>query len=277
MSISRSLGWKVTLAAGGLLAVSSALSIHALWRTRAEQDARIARLEAGNRRLASRNEMLEREAAGLAQRSAAPQEEPRPESPHGKNAGDVNALERAKLLIQFRDQMMNANRTVESLQNRLQELQFSLEKAAEENKRLAASEADLKEKVAVNSRVIEAVQTELKGKQNRVAELDAANRRLSDENRTRADKLAELPRALQELEQINRRREGYLTGILRRYRDITDQYRAVSARLDRDNSASGISELGGIQNTISMAEEDLRQLAALNAQAVRFQQKLSAK
>src|SRR5690242_10713080 len=114
MPITRSLGWKVALAAAGLLVVASGLAIHALWRTRAEQDARISRLEAGNRQLASRNGTLEREVAGLRQSSAAPQGEPRPESPHDTNPGEVNALERAKLLIQFREQMMNANRTVES-------------------------------------------------------------------------------------------------------------------------------------------------------------------
>lgn len=117
----------------------------------------------------------------------------------------------------------------------------------------------------------------MKGKDERLADLEAANRRLREDNRASADKIAQIPRYLRELEEINRRREGYLSNILRRYKDITDQYRALSARLDRDSTAPGASELGAIQNTISMTEEDLRQLASLNSQASRVQQKIAGK
>jgi chromosome segregation ATPase len=276
MPLARSFGWKLALVAAGLLLIASGLAIFGLWRTRTEQAAQLARLANDNRLLQARTQTLERAAAALRQGLPAPPE-PRLEAQHDLKSAHLNALDQAKLLIQFRDQLAAANRSVESLQTRLQEVQYSLEKVTEENKRLASSESELKERVGVANRILEAVQTELKGKENRLAELDASYRRLRDENRANADKAVRIPRALQELEQINRRREGYLADILRRYHDITDQYRSLASRLDRENSAPGASELTGIQNAISMTEEDLRQLSALNAQAARIQQKLSGK
>ncbi|HVX64995.1 MAG TPA: hypothetical protein VHA11_00260 [Bryobacteraceae bacterium] len=276
MPIARSLGWKLALLAAALLLVVSGIAIVGLWRTRTDQAARLSRLESDNRLLSARTQAAER-AAALRQGLPLPAGGGRTETQRDTRAGNVNALDQAKMLIQFREQLATANRSVESLQTRLQEVQFTLEKVTEENKRLASSEADLKERVGAANRVLEAVQTELKGKDNRLAELDAAYRRLRDENRVNADKAAQVPKALQEFEQINRRREGVLTSILRRYHDITDQYRSLAARLDRETSAPGASELGGIQNAISMTEEDLRQLSALNAQAIRLRQKLSGK
>lgn len=277
MPLARNLGWKLALLAAALLLVASGVAIFGLWRTRTEQTARLSRLEADNRLLQARAQMAERAAAALRQGIPVPAGEPRLETQRDSKTGNINALDQAKMLIQFREQLAAANRSVESLQTRLQEVQFTLEKVTEENKRLASSESDLKERVGAANRVLEAVQTELKGKDNRLAELDAAYRRVRDESRVNADKASQVPRALQELEQINRRREGVLTSILRRYHEITDQYRSLAARLDRETSAPGASELGGIQNAISMTEEDLRQLSNLNAQAIRIQQKLSGK
>jgi hypothetical protein len=56
--------------------------------------------------------------------------------------------------------------------------------------------------------------------------------------------------------------------MLRRYKDVTEQYRALSARLDNPPDTSRI------QDSIALAEEDMRQLAGLNAQASRLQQRI---
>lgn len=277
MPLARSFGWKLALAAAGLLLVVCGVTIFGLWRTRSEQAAALARIERDNRLLQERARTLESSAAALRQGLPAPPEGPHIESQPDLRPSRANALEQAKLLIQFREHLAAANHSVESLQAKLQETQYALEKVSEENKRVSASETELKERIGAANRVLESVQTELKGKENRIAELDTAYRMLRDENRTNAEKAAQVPRALQELEQINRRRDTYLTGILRRYHDITEQYRSLASRLDRENSGPGSSELGAIQNAISMTDEDMRQLSALNAQAVRIQQKLSGK
>ncbi|MGE5647941.1 MAG: hypothetical protein ACM336_19360 [Acidobacteriota bacterium] len=245
-----------------------------LVRTRSSQGALLAKLEAENRSLRAQSAALSQETEELRRRLAAQSGEPQPAVARGGQPVPGDSLEHAKMLIQFREQLQAANKSIEGLQIRIQEMQYTIEKAAEENKRLSASESELKEKVAASNRVLEAVQAEMKGKEGRLADLEAANRRLRDENRASSDKIAQIPRQLRELEEINRRRESYLSNILRRYRDVTDQYRSLASRLDRENPGPGSNELGAIQNTISMAEEDLRQLASLNSQAARVQQKI---
>jgi hypothetical protein len=96
----------------------------------------------------------------------------------------------------------------------------------------------------------------------------ATNNQLLAENRKYADRIARLPGALTELEELNRRREAHVSNILRRYRDIADQYRAVPSGAEQS------AELARVSNAIQMAEEDVRQLGALNAQAARIQQRL---
>jgi len=269
----RTLLFRVALALALLSAAAAAIAIQGLLRSRAEQAARLGKVETDNRELRARAENLAHELESLRQSIPSQPAPSEPASAQERKPG-VDALEQAKMLIQFRDKLATANRSIDSLQARIQELEYTVEKTSEENKRLAASEGDLKEKQAATSRVLEAVSAELKGKDDRMTELEAASRRLREENRASAEKLAQLPKTLRDLEEINRRREQYLNTILRRYRDVTDQYRALAARLE--NSASG-AELAGIQNAIAMTEEDLRQLATLNAQATRIQQKLASR
>lgn len=73
--------------------------------------------------------------------------------------------------------------------------------------------------------------------------------------------------------------------ILGRYRDITEQYRALANLFDNRRGAEGTPgsatvnpgpELARIQSTVGMAEEDLRQLNGLNAQALQLQKRLQA-
>ncbi len=92
---------------------------------------------------------------------------------------------------------------------------------------------------------------------------------------------AELGRVVADLQELDRRRDAYLTSIARRYHDITSQFRAMSGMLDssRDPNASALSgaALTRIQNAISLADDDLRQLNELNAQARQLEKKLAKK
>jgi DNA repair exonuclease SbcCD ATPase subunit len=256
---------------------AAATVAYGLLRIRDNQGARVAGLESENRELRARSETLSREADALRRGLAAPPGEPHPEMRREQSSAPVTSLEQAKMLIQFREQLTAANKSADSLQGRIQELEYTLEKTTKENQRLAASEAEFKEKAAAANRVLDALNAQMRGTEERLAEADASNRRLRDDSRAAADKAAQVPRLLRDLDEINRRREGYVSNILRRYRDITDRYRTIASRLDRDNSAPGASELGSIQNAISMTDEDLRQLGSLTAQAARIQQKVTAK
>ena len=86
---------------------------------------------------------------------------------------------------------------------------------------------------------------------------------------------------LRELDDIARRRDTYLSNLQRKYRDVNDQLRSLSARLDRyrdSNSAPSFStDLPRLQSLVQGAEEDLRQVQSLNAQAQRLSQRLQPK
>jgi hypothetical protein len=77
-----------------------------------------------------------------------------------------------------------------------------------------------------------------------------------------------------------------LNSLLSRYKEVTEQYRAFASILENRRGPEGTPganisiagpELSRIQNTLTLAEEDLRQLNALNAQALRIQKKLPIK
>jgi hypothetical protein len=110
--------------------------------------------------------------------------------------------------------------------------------------------------------------------------LEAANARLKEDAAAGKQSAVLTQQAVSDLESLFRRREMYLNNILRRYKEITEQYRAMSGVRDsRDGQAAPVSstEISRIQNTIALAEEDLKQIYALNAQAQRLQRKLPIK
>ncbi len=257
--------WKPSLwpALMGVLALAGALAAWHISFVRRES-ARMATLEAENRELRARAEQA-------ARRLQAP---PQPQQPAPAIRAEPREMrgeadiENTRLLIQLREKLAAANGSIHALDTRVRELEAAVEKAAEENRRLAASDADLKETLAATNRVLDAVRAELKGKDERLTHLMTTNTRLLEENRAQAGKVAAIPPLLRDLEELNRRREVYLNNLLRRYRDLTEQYRSLAGREDRPD------ELARIQNAVSMADEDLRQLSSLNAQAARLQQRL---
>jgi uncharacterized protein YoxC len=185
-------------------------------------------------------------------------------------------LEPARLAIQLRDNLREANSTIAELEMRIGTLEEKLRTTATENQRLSAEEQELRERVDSTVRLVGAVQTELKSRDQRLLQLELANRNLRESSASASERAARAAQAVGEVEEIGRRRETYLANILRRFRELTDQYRAVASRLDnpRENSAPAPGELSRIQTAVSMAEEDLKQITSLNAQAARAQAKL---
>ena len=112
-----------------------------------------------------------------------------------------------------------------------------------------------------------------------MAALEAERTKLRGENSEGSDRTAEFRRAASSLQDLDQRRDVYLTSIMRRYRDITSQFRAMSGMLDssRNPNPGGFNSeaLARIQNTISLADDDLRQLSDLNAQARQLEKKLA--
>jgi hypothetical protein len=83
------------------------------------------------------------------------------------------------------------------------------------------------------------------------------------------------------LQDMDRRRDVYLTSILRRYRDITDEFRAMSSMMDTSHDASSSAcsgaALSRIQSAVTSAEDDLRQLNDLSARTQKLEKQLLKK
>ena len=199
---------------------------------------------------------------------------PRPVAPPARPA-PPRAEESTEATQSLRENYVAAAAAADQLRQRITELETTVGKISQENQRLAASEKEVYEKLNVALREIESARGQVKSSGERAERIETSYRTLREESRQSAERIAQLTQWSRELEDVNRRRETYLNNILRRYREVTEQYRSLSSRLERPRDAAGPApgELSRIQNAISMAEDDLRQLQSLNAQAATLDRK----
>jgi chromosome segregation ATPase len=124
-------------------------------------------------------------------------------------------------------------------------------------------------------------QAESQASRQRVAVFEADIAKLKNTVSEYSTANAEMADVVADLQELDRRRDTYLTSIMRRYRDITIQFRTMSGVLNssRDANCNALSgaALTNIQNTVSLSDDDLRQLNELNTQARQLENKLARK
>jgi chromosome segregation ATPase len=181
------------------------------------------------------------------------------------------------------------NLELEEAQTNIKDLQAQLSNSNDEHEKALASANELRQKELADwqsqidavKQDLESSQAELQASRLRVASLAAENTKMKNDNSSGSAREAEILRVVAQLQDLDSRRDAYLTSIMRRYRDITNQFRAMSGMLDssRDPKSSPLSdaELTSIQNAVSSADDDLRQLTELNAQARQLEKKLGKK
>jgi chromosome segregation ATPase len=115
----------------------------------------------------------------------------------------------------------------------------------------------------------------------RAAVLEADNSQLKTDSSTVNARAADVAKIISSLQDLERRRDVYLTSILRRYRDITDEFRAMSSIMDTSHdpgsSACSGAALSRIQSAVTSAEDDMRQMNELNARSQKLQKQLLKK
>ncbi len=150
---------------------------------------------------------------------------------------------------------------------------------ASANERFTTAQNDYNAHFDELTRQLQTAQNEAQSARQHLADFQAAADKLKSTQSSAAAQLAESTRLLATLQDLNRRRDGYISSILRRYRDLTEQFRAMSGVLaaSRDQNSSALSESGltRIQSAISQADDDLRQLNELNARALQVEKKLA--
>lgn len=186
--------------------------------------------------------------------------------------------ELVRLLAEKDEKLSAASKELEQLRGQAEEFEQKVRTLTEETQKLTASEREARDQLDTARRLTEALQTEMKGKNAQAMRVEIANQQLrqkEDESRQRISKLLKLA---EEADDLYRRREMYLSNILRRYREVTDLYRMLNQQFanPRDGAAPANNDLSRVQNAIYQAEDDMRQLQSLNSQAARIQKELSA-
>jgi predicted nuclease with TOPRIM domain len=272
--------WLPWLAAGIIL-LAGAISLTWQWRKGAQQAARLAQLAAENQQLRARLEAATRISPEPRPAREAPRAEEHASVQKGTEPlGTAESATTALTIQGLQDNLTQANASITALQSQIQDLQAQMEKVTAQNKRLSASTEELNDKLAGAGRETSALEQQIKTRNDRVAQLEIANQKLRNQNDSDAARTSQFAQFSAELQEINRRRETYLNAILRRYKDVTEQYRNLYGILENrrpESPAVSGADLSRIQNSVAMAEEDMRQLNGLNAQAARLQKKLAGK
>ncbi|HZT28310.1 MAG TPA: hypothetical protein VFA33_00395 [Bryobacteraceae bacterium] len=252
-------------------------------RTIGKQNFSLAQASAEKRQLRARAAELDRQLTAARAAAQAPVAGGSPEaaakSP-AESAYAQAAVEAAKTIQTLQESLARDNASINDLQNNLLDLQGQVGKLTSENQRLSASESDLTDNLASARRLVDALQRELKSNSDRLTQTQITDQKLRQQATTDSQRISQLTQGIADLQDIYLRQEATLNRILRRYRELTDQYRTLSGMMDnRRTDVGGMStiDVSRIQNSIALAEEDLRQFSSLTAQAQRIQRKLTGK
>jgi chromosome segregation ATPase len=265
------LEFALTIAFGIALMISVGISLRLSWRLTALQRQHAADL----RSIAELQQALRQPEV---QKTPAEAENPAP-------AGDYRAAlaQRNATIERLKGELSEAQGSNTALQAQLLNSREENQKAlANANERIQKERADFESQLEASKQDLETAQAELQASRQRLAALEADNAKLKSENSTASARAAEFTRLVTQLQDLDSRRDALLTSIMRRYRDITSQFQAMSGMLgsSRDsNPTSPFSDaaLTRIQNAVSSANDDLRQLSELNAQARQLEKKLASK
>jgi chromosome segregation ATPase len=157
-------------------------------------------------------------------------------------------------------------RTMGELQFRGQQMDSQLGQLRGEVTRLAGGEAELQRRLADATRVAEALETEIRAKQSRLAPLELSARALRQSRQAALDSMDRQMAPARTLEDLQRRREGYLGGLLGRYRELADRSGLMMSGSQLPGGA-GAPDLARVQTLVRQAEEEFRQVQALDSQA----------
>jgi chromosome segregation ATPase len=173
-----------------------------------------------------------------------------------------------KTIDELREQLKEQSKALSTERDAAARAEAAFSSQEAESKKLRSQMDELREDFQAARRLGEALQAELQAKSDRLVKVETSERLLQD-RLTRAESgAAKVAGLSKEVEDINRRREAFLTTLLRRYREVSDLYRNFTLNVQtRETPGAGLQagDLSRIQTAIQQAEDDLRQLQALNA------------
>jgi len=199
-----------------------------------------------------------------------------------KPASDDKAIiaRRDATIEQLTSELTAAQAGITQLQENLSAARDENEKAlASSSQRYQALQAELQSRLDELQTELNSAQADVQSSRQRNAALQAANAQLRAANSEGSARAAEREHILSGLQDLDRRRESYLTSIADRYRNITSQFRTMSGMLNsnrgQDSNAFSGAALDLIQNAISLSDNDLQRLSELNAKAFQLEKRLA--
>jgi chromosome segregation ATPase len=204
------------------------------------------------------------------------------QSPKPSTDGKAMIAQRDATIKQLTVELNAAQSSATDLQKKLAASQDENERAlATTSKNFDAQAAELQGRLDKLQKELSDAQSDLESSRQRVIALQKANDQLSSANNAGTARLAEREHILNSLQELDRRRETYLTSIADRYRNLTSQFRTMSGMMNsnrgQDSNAFSGPALDLIQNAISLTDNDLQHLSELSAKAYRLEKQLSKK
>lgn len=268
------------LAAAAVIVAASVVGIVASRREVSARRAEAERLGVEAQQWKAKAEAAVKELEALrAEQGLEPAEHAEQATPQPK-ATDDSAVRRelVKLLAEKDEKLSAVSRELEQWRAQAEEFEQKVRTLTEETQKLTASERDARDQLDTARRLTEALQTEMKSKNARSMQVEIANQQLRQREEETRQRIAKLLKLAEESDDLYRRREMFLSNILRRYREVTDLYRMLNQQFanPRDGAAPANNDLSRVQNAIYQAEDDMRQLQGLNSQAARLQKEMAA-
>lgn len=184
--------------------------------------------------------------------------------------------------------IQNLTEKLKAAQGSVTQLQQDLSVSKEDNQKAAAAsnqryqdlQSKLQNRLDHVQKELDSTQSDLQTSRQRIASLQKTNDRLQSKNSEGSTRVAEQEHILNRLQDLDRRRESYLTSIANRYRNLTSQFRTMSGMMDSNrgrNSGAAFSgqALDQIQNAIALTDNDLQHLSELNAKAFQLEKRLA--
>ncbi len=174
----------------------------------------------------------------------------------------------------LRKKVVDTQKAMETLDSRILELMDESAGLRQQLESVAAAKAEMQSKLDAGDTAITSLHARLKdveARAERLAAEKATTQKVAAQQAPHAPSPEEA-KLQSQLADITRRRDNYISSVLRRYHELANEYRSFGASFasqsDRDSSAKIGPDLTRIQNTLALVEEDMRQLNGLESQAM---------
>ena len=180
------------------------------------------------------------------------------------------------MLAEAEERLGELQEKLRDLESENQSLKAQVDELTARASQVEEARQQLEERLASAMRVVEAMRGQLQASTQQVVRLESRNQLLGEENAKLRGQLERWQATVQQIQSLYRRQESLLTRLIRRYRDLTDYLRTVGLEVQNaERSGSGEQiDLSRIRSVLSLAEDDLQQLEAVNASLVRLQRSI---